>query len=117
MKLAFWKIPGLATHHGFAFVDVVDRPGTLDVSLQNLEEPDIKVSIKFQNYIGFMICGEFGMERYIADSPARRSQGGSNFFTATESEFGTLLNRGDVNADAALAWKSFILVDADRWIE
>jgi len=115
MKLEFWKIPALGVHLGFALVAITERSGDLEVKLQYLEDQALKVTIIFRNHFGFMVCGEFGMQRYIADSPALQGRGGANFFTSTESEFMELLRRGGV--EEAKPLMSFVLVDSDHWLE
>jgi hypothetical protein len=117
MKLTFWKIPGLVTHQGFAILDVVERPGLLEAHLQNSEDETLKLKIVFRNHTGFMACDEFGMERYVIDSPARQGLGGANFFIAAESEFKVLLQHGRVDDKSSMGLVSFVLVDSDHWIE
>src|SRR4051812_1736005 len=96
MKLEFWKIPGLAIHHGFTIVDIVARPGVIEMHVQNLEVEGLKAKITFRDHAGFLVNDEFGMEGYIVDSPARRGLGGATFFIASDSEFKLLLSRGAV---------------------
>jgi hypothetical protein len=117
MKLAFWKIPGLATHQGFAILDVVGKPGTLIVNLQNFEGRTIKIKLTFRGHVGFMACDEFGMERFVTDSPARQGLGGANFFLAEESEFKALLSGGSMSVFESEKLTSYVLVDSDHWIE
>jgi hypothetical protein len=114
MKLTFWRIPGLVTHRGFAITDMREKPGTLSVRLEHLEHQGLTLLITFL-HTGFMVTHEFGMERYIAESPAKRGEGGSNFFTCVDSEFERLCRRGSYEESESPA--SYLLIDPDHWLE
>lgn len=114
MKLLFWRIPGLPTHRDFAITQICQKPGTLEVRLEHLEHETLTLLISFQ-HTGFMVTSEFGMEGYVAESPAARGEGGSNFFTCIDSEFTKFCRQGSY--DESEMPTSYVLIDADHWLE
>jgi hypothetical protein len=117
MKLQYWRIAGLGVHDGFSVLSIHDVPGKLEIELARYVTPKIEIKINFVDHCGVMYCDEFGMEGYIADSPVIRGDKGSNFFKALDSEFKALRQSGDVNIESWSSVSSYIIVDADYWIE
>jgi hypothetical protein len=113
MKLTFWRIAGLTTHKSFAIHDIVVRSGCLQLSLANVTDEQLRLKLTFSDHLGFMICDEFGMDRYIATA----SVSGANFFIAEDSEFKELRNRGKVEPYDWSKITSYVIVDTDFWIE
>jgi hypothetical protein len=117
MKLSYWRIAGLPSYDNFAVESVITRPGVLQLNLQHIAEESLRVVITFYNHIGHMVCDEFGMDRYIVGPPAEERSGGSNFYTASESDFKAFLTRGSADAIEGMEFESYIIVDSDHWIE
>jgi hypothetical protein len=113
MKLTFWKIGGLATYKDFAIDDIVVRSACIQLTLTNLTHERLRLKLTFSDHLGFMVCDEFGIDRYIAES----SDTGAHFFIAENSEFKELRRRGQAEPHDWSRTTSYVIVDSDFWIE